>query len=276
MARRFIGGLALTGLVLTAFPTSAQAPAPGYRLSAAEVVRLDDGLRAKARAAKAPAGLDYVMTQGAYALRLDVRNGPAPDVHTYPTQSELFMILSGSGAATVGGRLVDPHVEGEQLRAPTSTGGKPLTFGPGDVLLIDENTPFGITRVDGELILATVHLPHPAGRTTAPTGQNAFITGPAIAKLSAGRPGARPLVSAGPFATRLEVLSGPSPKGWSEAGAQLYLCLSGSGTMTLGGQAYPVAKGDFILLPEGVARSVRKTDGKLVLLSMPLPHPAEK
>ena len=276
MARRFILGFALAGLTLGASMASAQAPATGYRLAAADVTRIEAELRAKAKAENAPAGLAYVMNQGPFALRMDVRNGPATDVHTYPTQGELFMILEGTGAVTLGGRLVDPHPRGEELRAATSTGGRAYAVGPGDVLLIAENTPFGITKVNGELILATVHLPHPAARAPAAKRQRAYISGKEIAAIAAGSPRAAPLVSAGPFASRLEVISGRSPAGWSgPLDAQLFLCLSGSGTMTLGGQTYPVAKGDFMLLPQRVPRSVQKTDGKLVLLSMPLPRPAE-
>jgi mannose-6-phosphate isomerase-like protein (cupin superfamily) len=280
MPGRFIGRSALAGLVLAASAASAQAPAPGYRLAAADVARIEAELRAKAKAENAPAGLAYVMKQGPFALRMDVRSGPAPDVHAYPTQGEFFMILSGTGAVSMGGRLVDPHLQGEELRAPTSTGGQAYTVGPGDVLLIAENTPFSITKVNGELVLATVHLPHPAApapaqQGPASQGAHAFISGKAIAGIAAGSPKAAPLLSAGPFASRLEVFSGPSPADWSGGlGAQLFLCLSGSGVMTLGGQTYPVAKGDFILLPEGAPRSIQKTDGKLVLLSMPLPRPA--
>jgi mannose-6-phosphate isomerase-like protein (cupin superfamily) len=103
------------------------------------------------------------------------------------------------------------------------------------------------------------------------------------------------LLMEGAFKANMEYRSAPANMvNIHENDAELFVVIEGAGTMTLGGtlinptrngtnlQAataqggtpYKLAKGDMILVPENTAHSVTQIEGKLVLMSMHLPHPA--
>jgi mannose-6-phosphate isomerase-like protein (cupin superfamily) len=109
------------------------------------------------------------------------------------------------------------------------------------------------------------------------------------------QPNAGPLLLQGPFKANMEYRNVPATVvNIHENEAELFVVIEGAGTMTLGGtlinptrngtnlQAaaaqggvpYKLVKGDMILVPEKAAHSVTQVDGKLVLMSMHLPHPA--
>ena len=104
-----------------------------------------------------------------------------------------------------------------------------------------------------------------------------------------------PLLLQGLFRANMEYRNAPATAvNVHENDAELFVVIEGTGTMTLGGalinptrngtnlQAaaaqggvpYKLVKGDMILVPENTAHSVTQVDGKLVLMSMHLPHPA--
>jgi mannose-6-phosphate isomerase-like protein (cupin superfamily) len=104
-----------------------------------------------------------------------------------------------------------------------------------------------------------------------------------------------PLLLQGPFRANMEYRNAPATAvNVHENDAELFVVIEGTGTMTLGGtlinptrngtnlQAaaaqggvpYKLVKGDMILVPENTAHSVTQVDGKLVLMSLHLPHPA--
>ena len=104
-----------------------------------------------------------------------------------------------------------------------------------------------------------------------------------------------PMLLQGDFKANMEYRNAPATTvNIHENDAELFVVIEGAGTMTLGGtlinptrngtnlQAptarggtpYKIAKGDMILIPENTAHSVTQVDGKLVLMSMHLPHPA--
>ena len=103
-----------------------------------------------------------------------------------------------------------------------------------------------------------------------------------------------PLLLQGAFKANMEFRISPATAvNVHENDAELFVVIEGAGTMTLGGtlvnptrtgtnlQAasaqggvpYKLVKGDMILIPENTAHSVTQVDGKLVLMSMHLPHP---
>lgn len=104
-----------------------------------------------------------------------------------------------------------------------------------------------------------------------------------------------PLLQAGPFRAGLEYHTAPAPGFAAHLNdAELFVVLEGSGTLTMGGTLvnpkrngtnltaptdeggipHKLVKGDMILVPENTPHAVTQVDGKLVLMSMHLPHPA--
>jgi mannose-6-phosphate isomerase-like protein (cupin superfamily) len=104
-----------------------------------------------------------------------------------------------------------------------------------------------------------------------------------------------PLLQEGPFKLNMESRDAPATSvSVHENEAELFIVVEGSGTMTVGGtlinptrngtnlqaptatggKPYKLAKGDMVLVPENAAHAVTQVDGKIVLLSMHLPHPS--
>jgi hypothetical protein len=64
---------------------------------------------------------------------------------------------------TVGGTLVNPKriVAATTLTAPSATGGTTYKLAKGDMVLVPENTAHAVSQVNGNLVLMSLHLPHP-------------------------------------------------------------------------------------------------------------------
>ncbi|HEY2676329.1 MAG TPA: hypothetical protein VGI65_05120 [Steroidobacteraceae bacterium] len=142
----------------------------------------------------------------------------------------------------------------------------------------------------------------PAAATAEP---RSFISAAEIAEriakadaaAKAGAPlNAGPLLLEGSFKANMEYRNAPATSvNIHENDAELFVVIEGAGTMTLGGTLinptrngtnlsaakaqggtpYKLAKGDMVLVPENTAHSVTQVDGKLVLMSLHLPHPAQ-
>ena len=124
---------------------------------------------AKADAA-AKAGTEYrgepLLLQGEFRANMEYRVAAAPKVNVHESDSELFVVLDGSGTMALGGKLINPSRNGTNLQADAAEGGVPHKLVKGDMLLIPENLAHAVTQTDGKLVLLSMHLPHPA--TPAP------------------------------------------------------------------------------------------------------------
>ncbi len=104
-----------------------------------------------------------------------------------------------------------------------------------------------------------------------------------------------PLLEAGAFRAGIEYHAEAATSfAVHENDAELFVVLDGSGTLSMGGTLvnptrrgtnlsaptadgtvpHKLVKGDMILVPEGTPHAVTQVDGRLVLMSMHLPHPA--
>ena len=151
-------------------------------------------------------------------------------------------------------------------------------------------------------VAATAQAPVPAAAPgEMSTEQIMYITSSQVhvhltQAAAAAKAGTRlgPLLQEGPFKLNMEYRDTPATSvSVHENDAELFIVADGSGTMTVGGtlvnptrnggnlQAptatggtpYKLAKGDMILVPENTAHAVTQVNGKIVILSMHLPHP---
>ena len=106
----------------------------------------------------------------------------------------------------------------------------------------------------------------------------------------------QPIVSAAPFTANLESRNAVATASVHEKEAEMFYIVEGSGTMVTGGKlvgetrngdnltgsaieggaARQIAKGDFVMVPEGTPHWFSKIDGTLQLMSIHLPRTAAK
>jgi mannose-6-phosphate isomerase-like protein (cupin superfamily) len=131
-------------------------------ISAAEIA---DRIRQAEAAAKS--GTQHksepLLQSGPFRAHLEYHSEAASNFAVHENEAELFVVLDGSGTLTVGGTLVNPTRQGNNLIAAIADGGVPHKVVKGDMMLVPENTPHAVTQVDGKLVLMSLHLPLPHG-----------------------------------------------------------------------------------------------------------------
>jgi mannose-6-phosphate isomerase-like protein (cupin superfamily) len=149
---------------------------PRTFISAKEIQERIAQADADVKAGKMYSGEPLVM-QGPFRATMEWRNVAQANVNVHETDAEMFVVIEGSGTMTLGGNLVDPHRahsfawEGPTLTAKSVEGGKDYKIGKGDMIMIPPNTAHYVSRVDGKLVLWSMHmpmLPVPAPSADAP------------------------------------------------------------------------------------------------------------
>lgn len=142
--------------------SAAEQPAPDLAYASAA------GLQALAAQVAAtlkpgqPAASATALRLAPYKANVEVRVGVgAATVHE--TEAEFFVVLEGAGELQTGGKLIaetrsSPH----DLRGSGLDGGVPHTIAKGDILVVPENTPHWFSRIDGKLVLLSLHVPRGA------------------------------------------------------------------------------------------------------------------
>jgi len=108
-----------------------------------------------------------LVLQGPYRATMEWRNTAQKSINVHQTDAEIFVILQGSGAMTLGGTLVDPRPahtfawEGPTLTSEKVKDAKVYKVTQGDIIMIPPNTPHTVSAVDGKLVLWSMHLPMP-------------------------------------------------------------------------------------------------------------------
>jgi mannose-6-phosphate isomerase-like protein (cupin superfamily) len=109
---------------------------------------------------KGPSG--QMLQSGPWQVGMVYRTTPQEASDLHEVEAELFVVLEGSGAITMGGRLINPTRRGISLSSTTFEGGTEYKLAKGDMLLVPENTPHRISGVDGDkVVFMTVHLARP-------------------------------------------------------------------------------------------------------------------
>jgi mannose-6-phosphate isomerase-like protein (cupin superfamily) len=138
--------------------------------------------------------------------------------------------------------------------------------------------------------------PPPAPKLFSAAGDVTAMIAKAKAERRADQPNfSQPILQLAPYNANLEYRVGGlnAPASVHEREAEMFLVVEGAGTVVTGGRLREerrtnpenlsgtgidggtprkVAKGDFIMVPEGVAHWFGEIDGALVLMSIHLPH----
>jgi len=161
--------------ILTLVPVSALAqqsaapaapPAPKLFAGSADVV----AMMAKAKAERKPDQANFVqpiVQLAPYNANLEYRaagvNAPA-SVHE--REAEMFYVVDGSGTLVTGGKLrEEKRTNAENLTGTGIDGGMSRKLTKGDWVMVPEKTAHWFTRIDGTLVLMSIHLPHASAAT---------------------------------------------------------------------------------------------------------------
>jgi mannose-6-phosphate isomerase-like protein (cupin superfamily) len=160
-------GLAVSLLAFaTAAAAQAPAPAPAPPLKIFATAADVAALAAKAKAERkdgVPTQIQPLVGLSPYVANLEYRTAVGPAT-VHETEAELFYVVDGTGTVVTGGKLVgETRTNPENLRGSGIEGGAARPVAKGDVFIVPENTPHWFSKIDGTLVLMSLHVPHQRG-----------------------------------------------------------------------------------------------------------------
>jgi mannose-6-phosphate isomerase-like protein (cupin superfamily) len=139
----------------------AQAATDVTYASAAEV----HALAAKVQAGMKPGqttDVAPVLRLAPYVSNIEVRTGPGISA-IHEGEAEFFVVIDGAGVMQIGGNMVGAkRADAHNITGTGLEGAAGRAIAKGDVLVVPEGTPHQIVKVDGTLILMSLHVPRGA------------------------------------------------------------------------------------------------------------------
>ncbi len=138
------------------------APAVKTYTSAAEI----QSLIAKAKADKKgdqPTVAEPILRLAPYNANLEYRSAVGPAA-VHETEAEMFYVIDGSGTLVTGGKLTgETQAKGANRNGTGIEGGKSQNVAKGDFIIVPENTPHWFNKINGTLVLMSLHVPRGGG-----------------------------------------------------------------------------------------------------------------
>jgi mannose-6-phosphate isomerase-like protein (cupin superfamily) len=136
-----------------------QAPKqPKTYTSAKEVV----AMMAKAKSERKQDQANFIQSLlqlAPYTANLEYRAvvGPAA---VHEKEAEMFYVIDGSGTLVTGGKLAgETRTNAENLSGTAIDGGDTQAVAKGDFFIVPENTPHWFSKINGTLVLMSLHVP---------------------------------------------------------------------------------------------------------------------
>ena len=74
----------------------------------------------------------------------------------------MFYVIDGSGTLVTGGKLVNESAnQRRNLTGTAIANGKSQAVAKGDFVIVPENTPHWFNKINGTLVLMSLHVPRP-------------------------------------------------------------------------------------------------------------------
>jgi mannose-6-phosphate isomerase-like protein (cupin superfamily) len=93
-----------------------------------------------------------------YSAGLEYRASVGPAA-VHDTEAEMFYVIEGSGTMVTGGKLVGETRNGDNLTGSAIEGGNARTVSKGDFIIVPQKTAHWFSKIDGVLVLMSLHLP---------------------------------------------------------------------------------------------------------------------
>lgn len=96
-----------------------------------------------------------------YTANLEYRGAVGPAA-VHEKEAELFYVIDGSGTLVTGGKLAgETRTNAENLSGTAIDGGDTQAVAKGDFFIVPENTPHWFSKINGTLVLMSLHVPRP-------------------------------------------------------------------------------------------------------------------
>jgi len=150
-------------LIMTAATAFAQQPAPkgtpAMKLFASSADVSDLIAKAKAqRKENQPTVSLPILQLAPYNANLEYRASVGPAA-IHEKEAEMFYVIDGSATLVTGGKLIGETRNGDNLNGTGIEGGSPRTVSKGDFIIVPENTGHWFSKIDGVLVLMSLHVP---------------------------------------------------------------------------------------------------------------------
>lgn len=151
---------ALTGALMAQQP----AAQPKTYTSAAEIT----AMMAKAKSDRKQDQANYIqriLGLTPYTANLEYRAAVGPAA-VHVKEAELFYVIDGSGTLVTGGKLTGITNPGnaDNPQGTGIEGGSSRAVAKGDFFIVPENTPHWFSKIDGTLVLMSLHVPRVDGK----------------------------------------------------------------------------------------------------------------
>jgi mannose-6-phosphate isomerase-like protein (cupin superfamily) len=94
-----------------------------------------------------------------YSANLEYRAGVGPAAQ-HEQEAELFYVIDGSGTLVTGGKLVgESRTNAANLTGTAIENGKSQAVAKGDFVIVPENTPHWFSKINGTLVMMSLHVP---------------------------------------------------------------------------------------------------------------------
>jgi len=98
-----------------------------------------------------------------YNASLEYRAAVGPAA-VHEKEAEMFYVIDGSATLVTGGKLTSESRNGDNLTGTGIEGGSPRNVAKGDFIIVPENTAHWFSKIDGVIVLMSLHVPRAAGR----------------------------------------------------------------------------------------------------------------
>lgn len=134
-------------------------PEPKNFTSASEVQALIAKSKSD-RKENQPTVAQRLLSAAPYNANLEYRAAVGP-ASVHPNEAEMFYVIEGSGTLVTGGKLVTPGDGKTKGAQSTIEGGDSRPVAKGDFIMVPEGVNHWFSKIDGTLVLMSIHLPRP-------------------------------------------------------------------------------------------------------------------
>jgi len=96
-----------------------------------------------------------------YSANMEYRSAVPQAAAVHEKEAEMFFVIDGSGTLVTGGKLVCETRNGDNLTGTAIEGGDTQAVAKGDFFIVPENTPHWFSKINGTLVLMSLHVPRP-------------------------------------------------------------------------------------------------------------------
>ena len=112
-----------------------------------------------------PIVTERILQLAPYNANLEYRAAVGPAA-IHEKEAEMFYVIDGSATMVTGGKLVkESRTNAENLTGTGIEGGTPREIAKGDFAIVPENTAHWFSKINGVLVLMSLHVPRSGGGT---------------------------------------------------------------------------------------------------------------